>query len=412
MKRTMNLIDKELVHKNSHDNVLIYNLRRSVPHFISGSDYDSVYQRLDYEKRLLLDKCYIPVYSENIAFLSDMSKKFYMLRSIILEISSKQAEEIADNLAVQDQAFFFLLYEPVCNETKLRLFRDISEEEEKHVLKVLGLKEFEISEDMKYEISSVFEEHEEIAKNNIVYSKMFVNINHRFFFEHSNDHVPGFMLIEAFRQFCVAVNHVYGKVPLKDAQLVLECLDSKFFKYVELSLPVTLKGIVKESRWNKKGYLSFLDFETEVIQGSSILARLRIYGKIISKGVFARMRRIESERLQRVYRYKLTTELSTSFELVGISSNNHVTAEIVNFSIDGFMVSSEYFSRRNEETAFNFTFYCEQVGFICGSCEKKWEESQERRAGMQIVEIDDVSMKRLKTVLSKYCYVYDRDEIL
>ena len=411
MQYDIDLIDKNLVHKKSDENVLISNVRREIPHFLSAIEYTRIYESLEIDDKSLLDRCYLPLPSAALAFLSKESETSYMLKCMVPEIDGTRAEHLADTIDVQDQAFLLLLYEPVAGKDKLRLFRDISEEEEKHVLQLMQMNGNEVTETERNALSVIFSKTSEVDVGDVVYTNMFINISHPFFFEHSNDHVPGFMIIEAFRQFCVATNHTYGNVSVTNAQLILECLNSQFFKYAELSIPIMLKGYIRNIKKNKRGVWTFLDFEADIIQNNFIVAHLRIYGNIVPTGVFKKIRKTEIDKNLSMYRFKLFPEIKVNLELLNLQTNAYCSAELINISSTGFMLRSECFCDDELGQMFEFVCYFDQIGFIKGTCGTVWSDKGSKTAGVHITDIDDENMKRLRILLVNYCHVYKRGEL-
>ncbi|KAF0133557.1 MAG: A-factor biosynthesis repeat-containing protein [Candidatus Saganbacteria bacterium] len=61
-------------------------------------------------------------------------------------------------------------------------------------------------------------------EKNIFRTKIVFDLSHEFFFDHSLQHLPGLLLIEAARQFGTAISHQFFDVPF-DSQFILHDLN-------------------------------------------------------------------------------------------------------------------------------------------------------------------------------------------
>lgn len=405
------LIEKKYVHKQSMKNVFLYNMRRKFDNFYPGNFFESILAPLsDVEKKLILMN-YIPVETKEVVFLKDDDTMHYMLKSIILTIDEQTAQSIRDTKSKDDQDFFFDLYHRDENGNRYVLTRDISEEEEKRILIIIDDKKHFVTDRLKADMAEIFEKIETMPKGDVVYANMHVNLAHEFFFEHPNEHVPGIMLLETFRQFCVAVNHMFGNVSVDNHQLVLECLDSKYFKYTELSVPIILKGYLKKYTWNKQGVWSFLDFETDILQNFKVTAHFRLYGQIISKKLFQRMRKKDKDKVVKYHRFNPLPEFAEHFTIKNKENQKYVDVDLVNISHSGFMLHSDFFNKITDINTFDFHLFSDDVGFITGTCEKVWQDENLARAGFKITEIANDDFNNLKESIARHCHIDESREI-
>ncbi|MBN2545289.1 MAG: hypothetical protein JXB50_05780 [Spirochaetes bacterium] len=412
----INLISNEIVHKVEKENVFIYNLRRKLQNFFTEEQFCYILKNINEEEQIIFNLLYQPIPGDMLIFRNKISEKksdtYYKLISIIISIDADIMNNITNNIAEEDKNLLLsvYIYSNECN--KYILTRDLTDEEEKQILLILDNKKHYVSDEFKSYAAEILEKLDNLPKSDIIYANMYVNKNHDFFFEHNNEHVPGIMIMETFRQFCVAVNHVYGKVPIKDAQLVLECLDSKYFKYTELGIPIILKGYIKNYKWDDaKGYWTYLDFESDVLQNNILVAHFRLYGQIISTKLFKRIRNKDKEKNFKSYRYEPLAELSDKYAFKLLEINHNLPINLINLSLDGFMLQSEYFKVIDEQNTYNFLLFFSNIGFISGTCKKIWQNNEEKKAGFQIVDINNDNLQNLKEAITQYCHVCENRHI-
>ena len=116
-----------------------------------------------------------------------------------------------------------------------------------------------------------------------------VEPSHPFFFDHPLDHVPGMLLIEAARQFGVAVSHRYYGVP-GDFAFVLEGVEVSFERYAELDQDVIIVGET-HGRRERRGVLAGMVFAGSFQQGGVELGRMTGRWRMMSPALQRRLRR-------------------------------------------------------------------------------------------------------------------------
>lgn len=111
---------------------------------------------------------------------------------------------------------------------------------------------------------------------------------HPYFFEHPNDHVPGLLLIEAARQFGVAVAHLHYGVPM-DSAFVLEGVQTRFSSYAELDAPTAIVGEVTQRR-ERKGELRRMVFSGAFVHGGRTIGTMVGDWRMIDAALMRRLR--------------------------------------------------------------------------------------------------------------------------
>lgn len=113
--------------------------------------------------------------------------------------------------------------------------------------------------------------------------------DHPFFFDHPVDHVPGLLLVEAARQFGIAVAHRHYDVPM-DTVFSLSGLEVDFQRMAELDAPTGIVGAVLDPVY-RGGQLRRMRFSGGFVQGDRELGQMTGTWRMASPELWARMRR-------------------------------------------------------------------------------------------------------------------------
>lgn len=126
-----------------------------------------------------------------------------------------------------------------------------------------------------------------------VHSFLCVNSNHPFFFDHSREHIPGIMLIEAGRQKAMAVAHKYHEVSFDKVFFINE-FQMKFFSFAKTSRPVIIKSKVFQTNAKSKHYFQF-NLECSFHQDTRLIANVFGVFTVLSPKLLARLERSNGE---------------------------------------------------------------------------------------------------------------------
>lgn len=119
-------------------------------------------------------------------------------------------------------------------------------------------------------------------------AQIHVDREHPFFFDHPVDHVPGMLLIEAARQFGIAVAHRFYDVP-RSHGFILSGFDIRFEGFANLAEPVFMFGATT-GRAERRGVLSDMTFGGGFVQRGRKLGRMTGIWRMIPAAVLARLR--------------------------------------------------------------------------------------------------------------------------
>lgn len=121
------------------------------------------------------------------------------------------------------------------------------------------------------------------------------DVEHPFFFEHSLDHIPAMMLVEAGRQFGIAVSHLYLGVPL-DRMFATRAFDIRFDDFAELHAPVVIVGRLTDRQYHRDELLH-LRLDGHFFQNGRELGAMGGSWSMLQPEVWRRYRRREHSRL-------------------------------------------------------------------------------------------------------------------
>jgi 2-oxo-3-(phosphooxy)propyl 3-oxoalkanoate synthase len=81
-------------------------------------------------------------------------------------------------------------------------------------------------------------------------AEMAPDLEHPFFFEHSLDHIPAMMLVEAGRQMGIAISHLFLGVPF-GTMFATQAFDIRFTEFAELDEVILIVTAVSDKRYRR-----------------------------------------------------------------------------------------------------------------------------------------------------------------
>jgi len=407
------MLDKKYVHKFNEENVLICNLRRSIPTFIEKETVEKViFPDLNDSQKSFFLEYYTPHKFDS----TNLGKEGYILFNIPHTIDSKiiDGNDKAYSISNKDRNVLLEYYSKDSKSNIYVLKSHLSELEGKRIQKILGLKDIGISNKERMILSEMFENIKEFNKENIFYANMIINPEHPFFFEHPQDHVPGMMMLEAARQFSIACCHIYGKVTVENTQIILNQLKANFFDYLDLHYPVEMKNELKDYRANNEGKWEYVFFQVDVYQRGFLCNQCTLEGRIISKKLFNRLRK-GKDAIDTPHRFYLVGGSNYNASFWSREHDKYITFNLLDISHEGFCVEmEENLEEITKSRIFEFFVFFSRIGFICGECCLKWisEEGGKIFAGCHITKITKSNRNNLKEAIRQYCYLkVDRERV-
>jgi acyl transferase domain-containing protein len=132
----------------------------------------------------------------------------------------------------------------------------------------------------------------EQVEPDIVIGEVVQDIDHSFFYEHEKDHVPGLYLIEAARQFGIALAHLYYDVP-HDCPFIMDDLRVRFFKFAETTRPLFIIGQILE-KTHHNGNLTHMRSSATFMQDGSDICTVEGNFLITDPSWYAKKRNLKS----------------------------------------------------------------------------------------------------------------------
>ena len=409
----MKFPDKKIVHKLKSENILIYNIRRTLPRKIYSDTFENlILPNLSSEEEKFIQRYYS---TESFIYLLEKKpneKPYYILHSLPHKIDINFGRKILDILKIdkKDQKIF-LKYFYRDKERKYFLLKDnITESEELEILKILKkFRNWYISDSNKTKISGIFEKINFPGKKDVFFANMYIDLNHTFFFEHPNEHVPALMIIEAARQFLISCCHVYFKVPLKGVNFILSGMQSKFYSYLELNFPIKLMAKVNKIKY-RKGYLNHLNLDVNFYQNNKLSSSFNFTGSVIEKDVFKKLRDDKVNPNDKA-RFQPRSIFYYNIALRDKNKKKYL-CELLDISEEGFKVKSDNSKIEHNISIndfFEFFIFFQEIGFIHGECELRWTYKKEDFIvyGFKIFGMQDVDKDSLKEVIKKFCYAVE-----
>jgi len=412
------LINKKLVHKAKEENVLIYNLRRALSVKIDADIFENVIlpKLMKEDKDLLLE--YYILHKGSEAY---KDSSYYIMYNIPHIINIDYVKDFLDEgkISKDDLKSLYKYYQKDENKEFYVLKKDITEIDEIQIQNILKKRDLQIIDyDNRERISKILDKIDDYKKDDIYFANMFADKEHSYFFEHYVEHVPAMMMIEASRQFLLAICHVFGKIPLKGITFILSGMQVEFNNYLELNFPVKMIAKVNNVKKKRDGtWKSKIDCTVTFYQNNIKAASVNYAGRIITTDSFKVLRKDE-------HNYKETPRFNPSGMFYNNLSlkdkdNNKYLCKIVDLSTKGFQLEFDKPIFNLETKIFDFYIFFQEIGFVNGKSEMMWYKenlddlnTMAYRGGFKITDIHDSDIITLKEAIKRFCYIKTEREYL
>ena len=259
-------------------------------------------------------------------------------------------------------------------------------------------------------ISRILESVQELKKDDVFYANMEVNSSHSFFFEHTQEHVPGIMILEAARQMVTACGHIFGKIPLQGYQFVLNQLNSRFMNFVDPNYPVEMVVELTQLETKKNGEWEFIIFKVSVFQKNFLCAIIDIDSRSVNKKIFKRIRKgIKDAPSLRFYPVNPD---NCPVSLWSPDMKSYYIGRLEDLSALGFSVEFEE-KPEGPGTDYEFVMHFQEIGFIRGKCRRIWMNGRNDSyyCGFNILEAEKADIEHLEDAIKRYCQLrVDREQ--
>jgi len=400
------LVDQKLVHKYRKENVLISNMRRTLPFTISCDVFENeIRAKCNEKEKKTVDECYIKVENNN-SFI-------YILRGVKQSYPVHEVKKYlaAKNISKEDIRFFLRLYKRDSAKSGYYLKNKMDDVEVSRIARIMGTKKHLLSDQLKTKTSEILERFGIVGDASVFYANMVIDTGHYYFFEHPNEHVPGMMLIEAVRQLLVACTHQFGNVPLSGYNFVLSTMTGAFKNYLELNYPVLFKVVQTDLHAYDTGIWADSDFKVHVYQAEKEAAIITFQENIITNRVFKRLRSSQ-ESVARKSWFVLKTNIEYSAVIRGegikkiVVRLEYISQEDCIFLAD---TSLEKIQKETELGTVEFFMYFSNIGFVHGMGNVKSENrfGDFSQVHIRFTEMDKEDKVNLQEVIRKYAYLVE-----
>jgi hypothetical protein len=411
------VLDKKFSRTFNQEDSLLANCRRALQREFSAIDFENkiIPNLPDEELQFLLN------YYEK---RSSTSGEGYYLRTIPLRISFERADLLLkeSSISEEDKAFLLTLYQQNESIKKYELRKNITEADEVKILKMFNVKSLHISNVQRAMLSEILEKVEDIPKKNTFYANLYIPPKHKFFTPPNLKHISGMTLTEAARQLGIACCHLFGKVPLEDVTFLLQAINTDFYQYCKINMPVKIRAVLNEHKLNKDKSWNYVDYTISIFQENAEISRVTIRATILPLKVYKRLKSTQEEVYEIDPRFQPSEKFKNNISIryfIGDTVKKWV-CQIENFSRGGFMVRSEGAKPPEQlENAKDLQFFMhfDLAGFIHGKCENVWFRPSEEHedcffGGFKITDFTTIDKENLNEAISRYGRLIENREII
>lgn len=380
------VIHKAFVHKKNEKNVFIKNMRRIIPVRIDRSIFEAMLPQLNSEEKKYMDYYYHCFDDEYILRGLTPSRTKESMEKLLTTVPIKDRDEIRSCFDETDDGF---------------ILKDIDEEHQYHLLMRTGRKVLSGAE--KETLYQIMEKFPQVPKKETFYADIIIDMTHPYYFEHENEHVPAMMIMEAFRQFSMALGHAFGNIPLNGFQIILNTMDAQFYRYAELSLPLYVKGVVDNPSFDKKGAWDDVGIIGTIIQNGQVLAEIDVTARILPTGLFERIRKNNKHSLLKAHRFRPHLQVDYKATLFDTVKGQYINIELFKICLNGFCAIIPDDVQLEPEREYSFCFYFQGHGFIQGLCKEL--DIEDGLAEFQYIDVSDENLTNLKESLLEKCQI-------
>lgn len=389
----------------------VANIRRALPRFVSAFTMEgSVFPKLSPEESQFVTQFY--------ERKEHPAGDYYQLKTIPVRIRKETAIRLLGEveLAEEDKQFLESLYTWSESLERYVLKEVVTEAEEIRALQLMKRKDYYITNVEKAVLSHLLESISEIPKRDVFFANLFVPTTHKFFSPPNLKHISGMQIVETARQFGIAINHMYGKVPFEDVTFLLLYLNSEFLQYAKINMPIKLRCYAKEVKYSKQGYWNYSDLEITVYQENQEIARIKMAASILPLKVYKRLKSTQEDVYEIDPRFRVLDKFKNNLSIRFAEKNLVSTLE--NISTSGFMIKTNRFYPGDlvGQTGIVFFMHFDIVGFVHGTCRLLWVREDDNNedtffAGFQFDSLSELDKTNVKEAINRYGRLIEEREI-
>ncbi|NCN11566.1 MAG: pilus assembly protein PilZ [Leptospira sp.] len=391
---------------------LISNVRRALQRRIPGEQFEQLIATyLSKEEQDFLMNYYIK--------RSDKDGFYYNLKSIPSKISPETADQLFEEVSISDEDRTYLMNFYKLNEieNKYVLQEPVTEKDEIKMLQMFKRRSLHIGNSEKTMISKIMEKIDGLPKKDIFFANLYTAPEHEFFSPPNLKHISGMQIVEAARQFGIACHHIFGKVPFEGVTFLLQNINSEFYQYAKMNMPIKMRNVLKFVKFAKDGSWNQTKLEITIYQENLEISKVEMEATILPLKVYKRLKEGQEEVYEIDPRYRLIERFKHNISLR--TGNQKFICTIENFSLHGFMVASVGSPPMEFEMndAIEFFMHFDIAGFIHGKCKLLWTRENDQNddmffSGYEITEISQLDSENLKESIARYGRLIEDREIV
>ncbi|EMJ88589.1 AfsA-related hotdog domain-containing protein [Leptospira meyeri] len=404
-------LDKRYTRTYYQDDSFVSNIRRALPRMITTVIMEEhVFPKLSHEEIDFLLQYY--------AKRQDTSGNYYQLKTIPYRIRKESAERILEEAGVDEtQRNFISTFYHFDTDLQQYVLNDkVTEADEIKILQMIKRRDYYVGNVEKSKISAIFEPIEEIPKKDTFFANLYVPPTHKFFSPPNLKHISGMQIVEAARQFGIACNHMYGKVPFEGVTFLLLYLNSEFFQYAKMNMPIKLRAKALETKNSKSGYWNYSKLEITAYQENQEITRIEMAASILPLKVYKRLKSTQEEVYEIDPRFRILDQFKNNISVR--ENGRNIVSTIENISSSGFMVrcSGIHPGDLANSGQLEFFMHFDIVGFVHGTCILLWVKEDDNNedtffAGFRFESISELDQANVKEAINRYGRLIEEREI-
>ncbi|XDD42086.1 AfsA-related hotdog domain-containing protein [Leptospira sp. WS60.C2] len=404
-------LDKRYTRTYYQDDSFVSNIRRALPRVVSSEVMENVVlPKLNEEEREFL----LFYYFKN----TDAEESNYQLKTIPTRIRKESADRILDEANINEPGRKFLsqFYDFDKTIEQYVLKDQVKEVDEIKILQLIKRRDYYVGNVEKSKISEIFERFPEIPKRDTFFANLYIPPTHKFFSPPNLKHISGMQIVEASRQFGIACNHMFGKVPFEDVTFLLLYLNSEFLQYAKINMPIKLRAKALEVKFSKAGYWNYSKLAITAYQENQEITKIEMAASILPLKVYKRLKSTQEEVYEIDPRFRILDRFKNNISIR--ENGRNIVSTIENISFSGFMVrcSGIHPGDLSTQAKLEFFMHFDIVGFVHGTCILLWVKEDDNNedtffAGFQFEEISDLDRANIKEAINRYGRLIEDREI-
>lgn len=396
---------KQFVSQSHDDDVFVYNVRRALLINIPKDRFEKFYLTLNTSDQEFISGFYKPGKKIDP---SGYSVDVYQLQTVCYQIEETYFEAVFNHEKLNSDDKTLLAGNYVKVKDKYILKREYEELADLRINRLFNNNDIYLQGDDNFKTLCDLLETSDLEKCSEVFlGRMFINIDHPYFYRKDYEHIPGMMLIETARQFGYAVSHHFLNVPLEDVIFGLTDLNVKFHEYVQSNLPVYLKAVNESAPYDPKKTHRDVGFLITIHQRNKEVARINIHAKSMKKDIFLRMRKgYENDYYQR---FIPSSKFCENGYFINIYTQKKYKGQITEISLQGSTVSFNSNLDFTTDDRFEFFMYINTIGIIQGICILTGYKTENNitTAHFSFEVLDSSDKDNLKEGIKKYTFMLE-----